>query len=145
MVEFIVKTNFPEADLWLQKRGSKHNVGMPKEKFDSVQGKYNIGIKLPDNINKEYFFKYLWDLFNRGYWKLNSYGTLNLQHIRIDDVKKALEQYRDDVEYKNETHEKVDRLYENWVKQTKLYAQLFMSTPKLRRKGQAINKLLEEL
>ena len=50
MVNFIVRTNFPDADIWLQKRGSAHNVGAPKNKFDSVQGKYNIGIKLPETI-----------------------------------------------------------------------------------------------
>ena len=145
MVDFIVRTNFPEADIWLQKRGSKHNVGAPKNKFDSVQGKYNIGIKLPEDINKEYFIKYLWDLFNKGYWQIHSYGTLNLQHIRIDDVKGILEDFKDDADYKDETHEKIDRLYENWLKQTELYSKLFMSTPKLRKTGQAIKKLLEEL
>ena len=113
MVYFEVKTNFPEADIWLQKRGSAHNVGAPKEKFDSVQGKYNIGIKLPTDINKEYFFKYIWDLFNKGYWQIHSYGTLNLQHIRIDDVNTILNKYEDEEDYKDVNHEKVDALYTN--------------------------------
>ena len=52
--DFVVKTNYPEADFWLQKRGSEQNVGKPMRKFSEVQGKYNIGIKVPEGMNKEY-------------------------------------------------------------------------------------------
>ena len=55
---FKIKMNFPEADFWLQTRGSKQSVGTPKDNFDEIQGKYNIGIKILDeNVNKEHFWR----------------------------------------------------------------------------------------
>ena len=110
---FMVKTNFPDADIWLQTRGTEDNVGKPLKQFSPVQGKYNYGIKLPEGFNKDYVFKQLADLYRNGYWKINSYGTLNLQHIRKNDILKVLDELENKEDYKDETSEKFQA--KKWV------------------------------
>jgi len=43
----IFKTNFPDADFWLQRKGSEETVGTPLKEFYEE----NIGVKIKD----EYF------------------------------------------------------------------------------------------
>jgi hypothetical protein len=146
VVMFKVKTNYPEADFWLQKRGSKHNVGQPKDKFDEIQGQYNIGIKITDeSVNKEHLWRYFWDLFNGGHWKTYSYGTLNLQHIRTSDVHDVLEKYEPGELKDRLDVSKVDEIFQNWVRQTEIVTKVLLSTPEYRVKGKNIQDLLKRL
>lgn len=46
-------------------------------------------------MNKAYVYKQLADLYRDGYWKRYSYGTLNLQHIRKNDIIEALDNMED--------------------------------------------------
>jgi hypothetical protein len=82
-----VKTNFPDADFWIQRRGSEDNVGNITREFS----KYHIGIKFEDKIlgviDPKFMYYWFQNLFMSGYWKVRSYGTLALKHIRVDDVK----------------------------------------------------------
>ena len=134
---FVVKTNYPEADFWLQK-GSEQNVGKPMRKFSEVQGKYNIGIKVPEGMNKEYVYAQLAALFRKGYWKTHSYGTLNLQHIRTDDVKKILESFEDKADYKDTTSDKIEKIYDKWLEDSKTISKLLMASNSLIREGREI-------
>tara|TARA_R110000796_G_scaffold28871_5_gene78597 strand:- start:2843 stop:3310 length:468 start_codon:yes stop_codon:yes gene_type:complete len=142
---FVVKTNWPEADFWLQKRGSEQNVGKPLRKFGKVQGQYNIGIKVPEGMNKEYVYAQLAALFRKGHWKTYSYGTLQLQHIRLDDVKKILESFEDKEDYKDVTSDKIEKIYDKWLKDSKLISQLLMSSNSLIREGREIKRFLEKM
>tara|TARA_R110001592_G_scaffold131517_4_gene345505 strand:+ start:441 stop:887 length:447 start_codon:yes stop_codon:yes gene_type:complete len=143
---FKIKSNFPDADFWLQTRGSKHNVGQPKNEFGEIQGKYNIGIKITDDsVNKEHLWRYLWDLFNGGHWQIHSYGTLNLQHIRTSDVHDIMDKYEPSELKDRVSVEKVDEIYAQWVKQTKLITKVLLSTPEYRVKGKNIQDLLKRL
>tara|TARA_R100001377_G_scaffold85135_1_gene70454 strand:- start:304 stop:771 length:468 start_codon:yes stop_codon:yes gene_type:complete len=142
---FVLKTNWPEADFWLQKRGSEQNVGKPLRKFGKVQGKYNIGIKVPKGMNKEYVYAQLAALFRKGYWQTHSYGTLNLQHIRVDDVKKILETFEDKADYKDVTSDKIEKIYDKWLNDSKLISQLLMSSNSLVREGREIKTFLEKM
>jgi hypothetical protein len=80
-----VKTNFPDADFWLQRKGSKENVGRPlKEYFPE-----NIGIKVTrtDVLDPNYLYYAMMNLHNQGKFQQMCSGSLNLQHIRVEDVR----------------------------------------------------------
>ena len=143
--DFVVKTNWPEADFWLQKRGSEQNVGKPMRKFSKVQGQYNIGIKVPKGMNKEYVYAQLAALFRKGYWQTHSYGTLNLQHIRVDDVKKILQSFENREDYTDATSDKIEKIYDKWLNDSKLISQLLMSSNSLIREGREIKRFLGKM
>ena len=143
---FMVKTNFPDADIWLQTRGTEDNVGKPLKQFSPVQGKYNYGIKIPEGFNKDYVFKQLADLYRNGYWKINSYGTLNLQHIRKSDILKVLDGLENKKDYKDETSERYQVLYGEWLTHSKAIAQLLEGhSSELVREGREIKRFIEKL
>lgn len=82
-----IKTNFPEADFWLQRRGSIETVGKPiKEYYEE-----NIGIKVrdefKDKVDPNYLYYYFMFLHQKGVFQPISYGTLKLQNIRLSDIK----------------------------------------------------------
>lgn len=80
-----IKTNFPDADFWLIRKGSEDTVGYPVKEFSPE----HIGIKVieTDVLLPEYLYYVMLNLFNSGIFKNNSYGTLNLKNIRVDDIK----------------------------------------------------------
>lgn len=80
-----IKTNFPEADFWLIRKGSEDTVGYPVKEFSPE----HIGIKViaTDILLPEYLYYAMLNLYNQGLFKNNSYGSLNLKNIRVDDVK----------------------------------------------------------
>jgi len=80
-----IKTNFPEADFWLVRKGSEDTVGYPVKEYNPE----HIGIKVTatDVLLPEYLYYVMLNLFNQGVFKNNSYGTLNLKNIRVEDVR----------------------------------------------------------
>lgn len=80
-----IRTNFPEADFWLVRRGSENDVGRPTRTF----GPEHIGIKVvdTDKIMPDYLYYFMQYLHGRGVWKPMAHGTLNLKNIRTDDVR----------------------------------------------------------
>ena len=143
---FKIKINYPDADFWLQSRGSSHNVGQPKDEYGEIQGKYNIGIKITDeSVNKEHVWRYLWDLYNKGHWQTYSYGTLRLQHIRTSDVHDIMDKYEPGELKDRLDIQKVDEIFENWFKQTEMITRVLLSTPEYRVKGKNIQDLLKRL
>jgi hypothetical protein len=80
-----VKTNFPDADLWLVRKGSEDTVGYPVRDFNPE----NIGIKViaTDILLPDYLYYVMLNLYNHGVFKYNSVGTLNLKNIRVEDIK----------------------------------------------------------
>ena len=83
----LVKTNFPEADFWLQRRGSKETVGKVSRIYSNPE---DIGIKIKSDylsvIDPRYLSYVFEHLFNEGVFHNLSQGTLKLQHIRVRDV-----------------------------------------------------------
>tara|TARA_R110002110_G_scaffold3944_5_gene20543 strand:+ start:1454 stop:1933 length:480 start_codon:yes stop_codon:yes gene_type:complete len=142
--DFTIKTNFPDADFWLQRKGSDKTVGKPKEKYDedamrlNTASKHDIGIKVHGDIDKEHVLEYLWNTYNKRHWEVHSYGSLNLQHIRVDDVKEILNKYEKGEVKNKETMAKIQQSYEKWEKQTESFAKLLLHTPKLSVKGRKI-------
>ena len=79
-----VKTNFPDADFWLQRNGSESTVGTPTKTFSPD----NIGIKVTATnvLDPTYLYYMMMHIHNTGYWKARATGTLRLVHIKASDV-----------------------------------------------------------
>lgn len=79
-----IKTNFPEADFWIIRKGSESDVGKPTKKFSE----YHIGIKVTsDDLLPDYLYYAMTYLHNEGYYKPLATGTTNLVNIQVKDVK----------------------------------------------------------
>ena len=93
----IFKTNFPEADFWLQRKGSEKTVGAPtKEYYDE-----NIGVKImdefKDKVDPGYLYYYFQYLPNKGclhqllteHWHLKMFVYLTLKRFQYHLNKKG--------------------------------------------------------
>lgn len=80
-----IKTNFGDADFWLQRKGSVDTVGTPTKEFNTE----NIGIKVirTDILVPDYLYYILVYYQSIGYFSNISNGTLNLKNIRTEDIK----------------------------------------------------------
>jgi hypothetical protein len=80
-----VKINFPDADFWIQRRGTPENVGRVKTEFN----KEDIGIKVKDpTVLLPRFLQYaMMNIYNKGYYRDKMQGMTALQHIRSSDIK----------------------------------------------------------
>lgn len=85
LFEWVVKNNFPDADFWLINKGSKHKLGEPVKKFQP----YLTGIKCPVLVLPDYAFYMCLHLYQQGLWQQYSQGSLNLQHLRLKNVKEV--------------------------------------------------------
>lgn len=79
------KTNFPEADFWLIRRGDEKTVGKPTKEYNPE----NIGVKVTrkDVLVPDYLYYVFMNLHNNGFFKNHAKGTLKLKHISIQDIK----------------------------------------------------------
>jgi len=85
LFDWIVKNNFPEADFWLINKGSKHKLGEPVKEFQP----YLTGIKCPVLVLPDYGFYLCLHLQQQGVWQAYSQGSINLQHLRLKDLKEV--------------------------------------------------------
>ncbi len=83
--EWIVRNNFPDADFWLINKGSKHKLGEPVKEFEP----YLTGVKCPALILPDYGFYLLQYLHQQKLWEKYSLGSINLQHLRIKDIREV--------------------------------------------------------
>jgi len=79
------KTNFPEADFWLVRKGSETTVGKPVKEFNSE----HIGVKViqTDVLNPQYLYYVFMSLQQGGKFTSMAHGTLRLKNISIRDIK----------------------------------------------------------
>jgi hypothetical protein len=79
-----VKTDFLDADFWIQRKGSKETVGTPTKLFSPE----HIGIKVEntDILDPQYLFYMFMHLHSSGKLRHLSKGSLNLQHITTYDI-----------------------------------------------------------
>ena len=79
-----VKTNFPDADFWLQRKGSEKSVGTPTKEFSPE----NIGIKVTatDVLDARYLYYMMQHIHNIGYWKQFASGALRLVNLPLQHV-----------------------------------------------------------
>ncbi|AIN25231.1 hypothetical protein OUHCRE2_41030 [Enterobacter asburiae] len=80
-----VKTDFPDADFWIVRRGSLNSVGEPSYTFS----KESIGVKVSrsDLVLPRYLYYCFLHLHMSGVWKPIATGTLSLVNITTHDVK----------------------------------------------------------
>lgn len=80
-----IKTNFPDADFWLVRRGSLKTVGLPSYDFHPE----SIGIKVlrTDLVLPRYLYYSFLNLHHSGVWEPVATGTLSLVNITTHDVK----------------------------------------------------------
>lgn len=80
-----IKTNFPEADFWLIRKGDEETVGKPVKKFEPQ----HIGIKVikTDILDSKYLYYVFEYLYSSKELIKYTKGVLNLKHIIIDDIK----------------------------------------------------------
>jgi hypothetical protein len=80
-----IRTNFGDADFWLQRKGSVETVGTPTKEFNPE----NIGIKVirTDILVPDYLYYILTYYQSIGYFSKISKGTLNLKNIRTEDIR----------------------------------------------------------
>lgn len=81
----IIRTNFPDADFWIARKGSRDTVGKPHKNFKAE----DIGIKVKDQTQllPSYLYYVFMHLYQQGVWKYMATGTLNLVNITVSDVK----------------------------------------------------------
>ena len=68
-----------------------------------------------------------------------------MKHIRVDDVKKILESFEDKADYKDATSDKIEKIYDKWLKDSKLISELLMSSNSLIREGREIKRFLQKM
>lgn len=79
-----IKTNFPDADFWLIRKGSEHEVGRPTKEFSPE----HIGVKVDRSVLlPDYAFYAMQHVHSQGYYKPLARGTLRLKNILTDHVK----------------------------------------------------------
>ena len=78
-----VKNDFPEADFWLQNKGSEDTLGTVIREYQP----YLTGIKCSDMILPEFGFYLCEYLKQQGVWKAHAKGSLNYKHLRITDIR----------------------------------------------------------
>ena len=80
----VFKTNFPDADFWLVKKGKKHEIGEPVKKFSPE----HIGVKVikTDVILPQYLYYVFMDLKNKGLFDIIS--DINDGGIRVIPIEK---------------------------------------------------------
>jgi len=78
------KTNFPDADFWVIRRGNEEKVGKPIKEYNPE----HIGIKVTatDKLDPKYLFYLMEYVYSKGYYKPLVHGTLNLKNIKVSDV-----------------------------------------------------------
>lgn len=81
-----IRTNFPEANFWLVRRGSAERCGEPTRTFNPE----HIGIRVhrTDILLPDYLFYVLMHVHQQGYWGNLATGTLSLVNIRVSDVRR---------------------------------------------------------
>lgn len=78
-----IKTNFPEADFWIIRKGSEDKVGSPTKEFSPE----HIGIKvISDDLLPDYLFYAMQYTHSAGYYRPLAHGTLKLKNIKVSDV-----------------------------------------------------------
>lgn len=80
-----IRTDFPDADFWVIRRGAADRCGEPQREYNPE----HIGIKVQrtDLLLPTYLFYMMMHVHKRGFWKALTTGTTNLVNIQTADVR----------------------------------------------------------
>lgn len=79
-----VKTNFPEADFWLIRKGTPGRIGEPIKEFHPER--IGIFVTHTDIVIPSYLYYMFIHLWRQQYWCQHGRGTLALCHITTRQV-----------------------------------------------------------
>ena len=79
-----VKRYFQGADFWIIRKGGVSRVGEPTHEYSPE----HIGIKANEKFDPSFLFYVVKFLHGQGAFKPLAMGATDLQHIRVEDVKK---------------------------------------------------------
>lgn len=79
-----VKTNNPDADFWVVRRGTPDAVGRPSRTFS--EHAFGITVTARDRLDPNYLFYMFEHLSNTGLFSSNARGTTRLVSIRTQDI-----------------------------------------------------------
>lgn len=78
-----IRTNFPEADFWLVRKGTPKKVGKPVQEFHPDY----IGLRFDSSVAiSDYFFYVMKAYHLKGTFEMMALGSLLLVHITVNDV-----------------------------------------------------------
>lgn len=81
---FTAKTNHPDADFWIARRGSSKTVGKPHREFAPE----SIGITVNrEHLDPDYAYYLMEHLHQKGHWAERATGTTNLVNINNKHIK----------------------------------------------------------
>lgn len=81
---FTARTNHPDADFWIARRGSSTTVGKPHREFNPE----SIGITVNrDHLDPGYAYYLMEHLHQKGHWAERATGTTNLVNINNNHIK----------------------------------------------------------
>lgn len=81
---FTGKTNHPDADFWIARRGSTKTVGKPHREFHPE----SIGINVNrEHLDPDYAYYLMEHLHQKGHWAERATGTTNLVNIDTNHIK----------------------------------------------------------
>lgn len=93
----ILKTDFPEADFWIERKGSENKVGKPTKSFSDEDIGVKVRDEFRDRVDPLFLYYYFMHLQQKGIFIEMSHGTLRLKHIRLSDIKSIPISFRDEV------------------------------------------------
>ncbi len=80
-----IKTNYPEADFWLIRRGSVKQCGKPVRTFNREH--FGVKVRRTDILLPDYLYYVFLHFHSSKMWEPLTHGTLNLVNIQLQDVK----------------------------------------------------------
>ena len=80
-----IKTNLPEADFWIIRKGSAQEVGRPVKDFSKER--IGVLVEATDVVDPRYLYYAMMHLHSQGYWGQFDKGMTDLRHILVSDVK----------------------------------------------------------
>lgn len=78
-----IRVEDPDADFWIERRGSRDKVGKPSREY--LPHGYGITVKRTDLVNPQYLFYLFEYLWSQKFFAGLARGSLNLVNIRIND------------------------------------------------------------
>ena len=80
-----IKVNYPGADFWIVRRGSKEQCGKPVKEFNPEH--FGVRVERTDILNPQYLYYCLKHLHQQKVWEPLATGTLNLVNIKVSDIR----------------------------------------------------------
>jgi len=83
-----IRTNFPDADFWIQRKGSENRVGKPSMEYNPD----HFGIKVvSDNVLPRYLYYVLIHVHQKGFYSQRARGALGLKHLLKKDILQGIQ------------------------------------------------------